>query len=105
VLEAVPFTPGDLPGYAGRLFDFLMENPDQLRLATWHRSNAQTPAIETAGLRESHHANVAAVAGSPALDGSDQALTPEDLYVSRWRLPAPGYRRAPMRPPPSLATT
>jgi hypothetical protein len=79
-----------------------MENPDQLRLATWHRLERADTGHETAGLRESHHANVAAVAAvgeSPALDGSDQALTPEDLYVftlalaSAW-LPASPYAPA-----------
>lgn len=33
--EAVPFTPDDLPGYAGALFDHLIEHPEHLRLATW----------------------------------------------------------------------
>src|ERR1700735_2299919 len=37
VLAEVPFSAEDLPGYAGRLFDFLVANPNQLRLATWHR--------------------------------------------------------------------
>lgn len=37
ILDEVPFTPEDLPGYAGRLFDFLIANPHQLRLATWNR--------------------------------------------------------------------
>ncbi|ORA59058.1 TetR family transcriptional regulator [Mycobacteroides franklinii] len=33
--DAVPFTPDDLPGYAGALFDHLIEHPEHLRLATW----------------------------------------------------------------------
>ncbi|MFD6196107.1 TetR family transcriptional regulator [Mycobacteriaceae bacterium NPDC060252] len=32
---AVPFTPKDLPGYAGALFDHLIDHPEHLRLATW----------------------------------------------------------------------
>ncbi|MGW8884053.1 TetR family transcriptional regulator [Streptomyces sp. NPDC055749] len=36
-LNMVPFTPEDLPGYAGRLFDFCLEHPEVIRLATWHR--------------------------------------------------------------------
>ncbi|MGX2993004.1 TetR family transcriptional regulator [Streptomyces sp. JNUCC 64] len=36
-LDAVPFTPDDLPDYAGRLFDFYQRHPEVLRLATWHR--------------------------------------------------------------------
>lgn len=33
--DAVPFTPEDLPGYAGALFDHLIKHPEHLRLATW----------------------------------------------------------------------
>lgn len=33
--DAVPFTPDDLPGYAGALFDHLIAHPEHLRLATW----------------------------------------------------------------------
>src|ERR1043165_8373078 len=33
-LGQVPFTAGDLPGYAVRLFDYYREHPDVLRLAT-----------------------------------------------------------------------
>ncbi|WP_162266255.1 TetR family transcriptional regulator [Mycobacteroides saopaulense] len=33
--DAVPFTPDDLPGYAGALFDHLIKHPEHLRLATW----------------------------------------------------------------------
>ncbi|MEU9865844.1 TetR family transcriptional regulator [Streptomyces sp. NPDC047971] len=36
-LNAVPFTPDDLPGYAGRLFDYCRLHPEVIRLATWHR--------------------------------------------------------------------
>ncbi|GAB19785.1 putative TetR family transcriptional regulator [Gordonia effusa NBRC 100432] len=33
----VPFTAGDLPRYAGALFDYLVEHPEHLRLAAWSR--------------------------------------------------------------------
>lgn len=33
--EAVPFTVKDLPGYAGALFDYLIEHPEVLRLTSW----------------------------------------------------------------------
>jgi AcrR family transcriptional regulator len=33
--DAVPFTAEDFPGYAAALFDYLRENPGQLRLAMW----------------------------------------------------------------------
>lgn len=35
VHEEQPFTPDDLPGYAGKLFDWAMANPDLMRLLAW----------------------------------------------------------------------
>ncbi|PUB21566.1 TetR family transcriptional regulator [Promicromonospora sp. AC04] len=36
LLDAVPFTADDLPGYAGRLFDFTVGHPELVRLLLWH---------------------------------------------------------------------
>ncbi len=33
--EEQPFTPADLPGYAGKVFDWAMANPDLMRLMAW----------------------------------------------------------------------
>jgi AcrR family transcriptional regulator len=59
--DVVPFTPGDLPGYAGALFDYLDNDPGLLRLTQWkalerpdaseaellaHQSKAQELAAE-----------------------------------------------------------
>ena len=81
VLAQVPFTPEDLPGYAGQLFDFLIANPHQLRLASWHRLERASARRETAGLTESHRANTAAVAGAHAHGAAPLPFAPEDLYV------------------------
>jgi AcrR family transcriptional regulator len=35
VHEEYPFTPDDLPGYAAKVFDFAMTNPDLMRLLAW----------------------------------------------------------------------
>jgi AcrR family transcriptional regulator len=35
--DAVDFDPADLPGYAGRLFDYFDKDPAALRLSTWYR--------------------------------------------------------------------
>lgn len=35
VYEELPFTPDDLPGYAARVFDFAMANPDLVGLMAW----------------------------------------------------------------------
>ena len=36
-LEQVPFDVADLPGYAGRLFDYFEDHPAALRLSIWYR--------------------------------------------------------------------
>jgi AcrR family transcriptional regulator len=50
VLDAVPITPEDLPGYAGRLFDHGHDHPQLLRLSQWYflevdGDSAAPPAI------------------------------------------------------------
>lgn len=37
ILDAVPFTPEDLPGYAVRLYDSYLTDPELVRLASWNR--------------------------------------------------------------------
>ena len=37
LLDAVPLTADDLPGYAARLYDAYVERPEHLRLAVWNR--------------------------------------------------------------------
>lgn len=60
VLEAVPITPDDLPGYAGRLFDTYERQPELLRLAGYHRLENGFEAINRAEA-EAHVVKVAAV--------------------------------------------
>ncbi|EFH11449.1 TetR family transcriptional regulator, partial [Teichococcus cervicalis] len=35
IADAVPMDPADLPGYVGRLFDYLAERPEMQRIAGW----------------------------------------------------------------------
>ena len=41
--EAVPLAGDDLPGYAGRLFDYLVDHPERLRLALWRTLESSPP--------------------------------------------------------------
>lgn len=96
ILDQVPFTPEDLPGYAGRLFDFLNANPHQLRLATWNRlerSGSGTgaergpgPAQLTASMRQKTEAiTLAQAAGQvPGAFGADDLLTFVLALASAW---------------------
>jgi AcrR family transcriptional regulator len=46
-IGAVAIDPADLPAYAGRLFDFHLDHPELLRLATWARLEGRTtPAAQ-----------------------------------------------------------
>jgi AcrR family transcriptional regulator len=99
VLAEVPFTSEDLPGYAGRLFDFLIANPHLLRLATWHRLERVGTGHDTPGLTDSHRVNTAAVADAQARHEAPSSFAAEDLYVftlalaSAW-MPASPYAPA-----------
>ncbi|UOZ03451.1 TetR/AcrR family transcriptional regulator [Amycolatopsis sp. WQ 127309] len=37
LVEAIPFTPDDLPGYAVALVDYYDKHPEVVRLAVWHQ--------------------------------------------------------------------
>ena len=37
IVDAVPFTPDDLPGYAVALYDSYLTDPELVRLASWNR--------------------------------------------------------------------
>jgi AcrR family transcriptional regulator len=37
ILDAVHFDATDLPGYAGRMFDYFADHPEAQRLTTWYR--------------------------------------------------------------------
>ncbi|GLW10759.1 putative TetR family regulatory protein [Microtetraspora sp. NBRC 13810] len=83
VLDEVPFTPEDLPGYAGHLFDFLLANPNQLRLAAWQRlERAGTGAGgDPAGMSDSMRRKIDAVAGEQGARRLPADFAPADLVV------------------------
>ena len=51
----IPFTPGDLPGLARRVFDYAQANPDTYRLLAW-ATLERTAALPPAREREHHRA-------------------------------------------------
>jgi AcrR family transcriptional regulator len=59
----VPIDPNDLPGYAGRLFDYHQAHPEGLRLAIWHMLERGADAIpETVQIANSDKAAAIATA-------------------------------------------
>jgi AcrR family transcriptional regulator len=60
VYEDLPFTPEDLPGFAGRVFDFAVDHPDVLRLLAWSTLEQSTEAPPTRAA--THDSKVEAIA-------------------------------------------
>jgi AcrR family transcriptional regulator len=75
LVEAVPLTADDLPGYAGRLFDFLIDHPERHRLALW-RILEGSPSSEAED--RSTAEKLAALASARA---HDTTLDPVSLLV------------------------
>jgi AcrR family transcriptional regulator len=72
--EEQPFTPDDLPGYAAKVFDWAMANPDLMRLTAWSALEQQAKdkaervaALEgkVAALAEAQHAGRVGTAFPP----------------------------------------
>lgn len=80
VYQDLDFTPEDLPGYATRVFDFAMANPDLMRLIAWAglEQKADTPASRT----EAHAAKVAALARAQAEGTAGPTFPPAFLLTA-----------------------
>jgi AcrR family transcriptional regulator len=78
ILDAVPLTPGDLPGYAVRLYDAYLAHPQLVRLASWARlertptGHLFTEADETPKIQ--------AIAQAQDAGHIDPALPPADVH-------------------------
>jgi AcrR family transcriptional regulator len=77
--EAVPFDAGDLPGWAVKLYDQNLREPDLVRLITWIRLERR-PAGLWFGDRSPHEPKLAAVAQAQAA-GLLRLGDPLDLLV------------------------
>lgn len=77
LVTAVALDPDNLAGYAGSMFDYLVEHPEALRIAAWRQLERPTAGPETT---EIYAEKVAAL---PAGDESrpPSALPPTDLLV------------------------
>jgi AcrR family transcriptional regulator len=92
VSKAVPFTPDDLPEYAGALFDHLLAHPEHLKLVVW--AQLERPIIRTKEL-ESYGAKVEAIANKRR---NKSTLEPVDVLalllglVTAWFSASPALR-------------
>jgi AcrR family transcriptional regulator len=74
MIADVPLTEDDLPGYAGRLFDYHLAHPQGFRMNTWRQLERPASGPETG---EMYARKVAALSGS----GTKRAIEPTDLIV------------------------
>jgi AcrR family transcriptional regulator len=81
LLDIVPFTARDLPNYAGALFDYLLANPHQLRLASWYRLERGSTGLTPAAIDSSMHTKTSAISAAQADKVVSALLAPEDLLV------------------------
>jgi AcrR family transcriptional regulator len=80
VYADIPFTPDDLPGFAGRVFDFAMTRPDLMRLLAWSTLEQSTGVPD--GRVTSHDAKIDALAKAQADHRLDAAFSPEFLVTT-----------------------
>jgi AcrR family transcriptional regulator len=75
----VPFAPDDLAGYVGRLFDYLMQHPEVLRLATW--AGLERPTAVAAFEADSYRTKLTAIADAQRDGRLDASFAPADLLA------------------------
>ncbi|MFI6422946.1 TetR family transcriptional regulator [Streptomyces sp. NPDC050842] len=80
-LDSVPFTPDDLPEYAGRLFDYCRQHPEVIRLATWHRLERGDSHPDPAVAAPTRHAKLDALAAAQKEDGIGADFSPATLLT------------------------
>ena len=81
VVDAVPFTPHDLPGYVVALYDSYLTDPELVRLASWYRlERVPTGALLAAhpGLADPKHAAIAEAQADGRIVGG---IRPDDVYA------------------------
>jgi AcrR family transcriptional regulator len=84
-------TPDDLPGQAGRAFDFAMENPDLMRLLAW--SNLEKQATEPTARAMIHDTKVAGIAAAQS-DGKTNPDFPAGFLLTLVMTLATAYTAA-----------
>ena len=81
IIDAVPFTPDDLPGYAVALYDSYLTNPELVRLASWNRLErvpiGHLLAAHPGLIDDKHDAIARAQAEGRIIDG----IRPDEVYA------------------------
>lgn len=79
LVQEVPFDPDDLPGYVGRLFDYVVEHPEVVRLVLW--AGLERPTVVAAFEAESYGAKLKALTEAQRDGRVDASFAPADLLA------------------------
>ncbi len=78
-VDEIPIDPDDLPGYAARLYDHRLQQPDLLRLANWDRLERDGLGVENEAVQAALKAKVKAIAKAQKSGRIAATLKPETL--------------------------
>ena len=95
--EEQPFTPDDLPAYAAKIFDWVLANPDLMRLLAWSALE-QTPAAnaERCAMRDR---KIAALAEAQKARHLGTAFPPDFLLIAVMSMATAWSAASPFAPP------
>ena len=79
LMDTVPFDADDIPGYVGRLFDYVVEHPAVFRLVTWAGLERPTTLAEFEAA--SYGAKLRAITEAQRNGTVDASLAPADLLA------------------------
>ena len=81
VIEANPMDANDLPGYAGRWFDYSREHPDEMRLFDWARLELRLGPIALGKRTQSYRRRLAAIEAAQREGTVSTRLSPEQILM------------------------
>jgi AcrR family transcriptional regulator len=79
LVQEVPFDPDDLPGYVGRLFDYVIERPEVVRLVLW--AGLERPTAIAPFEADSYRAKLEALTDAQRDGRVDATFAPADLLA------------------------
>jgi AcrR family transcriptional regulator len=79
LMDSVPFDPDDIPGYVGRLFDYVVAHPEVFRLVTW--AGLERPNAVAQFEADSYGAKLRAITDAQRAGRLDASLAPADLLA------------------------
>ncbi|WP_434445854.1 hypothetical protein [Lentzea sp. E54] len=81
LVNIVPFTARDLPGYAVALYDAGLTRPNLVRLATWARLERVPAGALVTSMPEESGQKLGAIADAQRAGDIDPAVAPEDVLA------------------------